>query len=491
MLKLLNPHKETQRSQADADAAPSLPSGAVSYIGGVIGVTVLASVLAFMQHLPTHVELILVWTLAVLAGELMTFPTATNRAHINLATTVHLAMIVVLPLSQVLAVMWLSRSIAKFIIHRQVWYRALFNVAQATAATLGAALVYQNLGGAQGMVFTPGALAGQAPAFLAAALTYYTINTLSVAGVVALTSKDTFFRAWRENYGYAAEIVSTLALVLLAPIAVLCYQNLNWIGLTVFLFPMLFIRASSVRYIALRQAQQHLIASERLAAKGEIAAEVGHEINNYLTGVYGQLQLILMKGERQGEDSIQERLSSVLSQLDNISTLSQGLVDFSHKDTRFAPTPVVQLVENTVAFLKPQNRFDRVDITLDLDPRVADVPVDPGQIQQAVMNILINAANAMEKAGTQNPRIDVLVRLHDVSGQLEITVADSGPGVPVDQRGRIFEPGFTTHEDGHGFGLSTTHRIVANHQGSLEVGDSDLGGALFRILLPLQHQAAA
>lgn len=472
-------------------SAPALPAPAVSYIAGVVGVTVLISVLIVLQAPPSGLKTILIWTLAALAGEFMIFSTASGRAHINLVTTVHLAMILVLAPAQLVAVLWLSRLVAKFILKRQVWYRALFNVAQATGALLLAFFVFEALGGAPLREFTARGLLAIAPAFLAAALAYNLVNTFTVAGIVALTSADTVFRAWRENFGYAAELAGTAALVLLAPFVTLCYQILGDLGLAIFLLPSFFIRLTSVRYIALRQAQQDLISSERLAAKGEIAAEVGHEINNYLTAVSGHIQLLALKGERVDLDEMKQRLQTVAGELDRIDSLSKGLTEFSSKEARPAPTRLTQLVQNTVRFIRPQNRFDHIDFHLDLDHRLGEITVDPGQIQQALMNLLINAANAINEAGSPKRKISVWVRLHDVSGQIEIAVADSGPGVPEHLRSRIFEPGFTTSDKGHGFGLSTTYRIAQNHGGALSVENAPHGGALFRITLPLRQEAAA
>lgn len=467
------------------------PPGLVSFLAGTVLVGVGAVGVALWGAAPPSLTTVGLWTVAALVGELMSFPTATQRAQINLTTTMHLAMVLLLPLPETLAALVLSRVAAKFVFQRQIWYRALFNVAQVTLAVLAAKVVYTALGSGSPVLLTPGGLLHQAPAFLASAAVYYAINTGAVSVAISLATGDSAWRAWRENYGYPAEAGATVALALMAPVVALCTTQLGWVGLTVVLIPMVFVRASSVRYISLRRAQQNLIASERLAAKGEIAAEVGHEINNYLTGVYGQVQLILLKGDRETPESVQQRLGSVLDQLNSINTLSKGLVDFTHTRTRISPTPVGTLVENTVAFLRPQNRFDGIRVGVELDSRVGEIPVDAGQIQQAVMNLLINAANALTEHRIASPRIDIWVRLHDMTRKLEIGVADNGPGVPSEYRTRVFEPGFTTRNEGHGFGLSTTHRIVQNHHGSVTVENRDGGGALFRILLPIPMRKSA
>ena len=95
----------------------------------------------------------------------------------------------------------------------------------------------------------------------------------------------------------------------------------------------------------------------------------------------------------------------------------------------------------------------------------------------------------MRDAKTPNRNLWVTLGLRSAEKLVEITVADSGPGVPAEMRGRVFEPGFTTKSDGHGFGLSTVYRIVQNHHGRMTVEASAINGALFRIVLPDQQVA--
>lgn len=479
---------QARQEAPERTSSPALPAPAVSHLIGVVSLAVLGSALALSRFPGLDLQLVFLWTAACLAGEMLLFSTASGRAHINLATSMHLAMVLFLDPGHLVAAVVLSRVAAKFVLKRQVWYRALFNVAQVTVAVLAASLVYRTLAGPSALEFTLPALVQMAPPYALAALVYYLANIGAVTGIITLTSGDRFLRVWRENYGYAAELLSTAGLVALAPVVTLCFAQIGWPGLVIFLLPMLLVRLSSVRYIALRQAQQDLIASERLAAKGEIAAEVGHEINNYLAAVYSNLQLMMLKDGPEAQEIAKNRLQDVIGQLDNIRNLSRGLLEFSQRETQLMPTRINDLVHTTVAFLKPQNRFDGVDVRLDLDPRAGEVLADSAQIQQALMNLMLNAANAMTESGSRKKILAVWVRLHDVSRQLEIGVADSGPGVPAALRDRIFEPGFTTRTDGHGYGLSTSHRIVANHDGNLSVADSPFGGALFRIELPLNHR---
>lgn len=467
--------------------AGELPAPAISYVAGVIGGSVLAIVLTLVFNPPQSLSLILMWGMAALAGELLVFSTATGRAQINLATSVHLAMILALPAGDMVVALLLSRTLAKFVFQRQAWYRALFNVAQCTGATLAAAGVLALLAEPVTGTVTVPILQQLAPGFLSAVAVYYLLNTFSVSGVVALTSGDTIWRAWRENYGYLAEMAGTAALVLFSPLMLLSWQILGWPGLLIFLAPTVFVKITSERYVALRRAHQEAIACERLAAKGEIATEVGHEINNHLTAIYCQVHL-LANGAGSGGAASHEGMRNVLARLDQINSLSQGLMESTQKETHRAPVRLDSLIERTVSFLRPQSRFDGVDIRLDLDPRMGEVRLDATQIQQVIMNLMLNASGMMNEAGSSLRRLDIGLRRHDVSRQVEITVADSGPGVSEELRGRIFEPGFSTRASGRGFGLSTSLCTIQNHGGRISVEDSMLGGALFRVTLPLETE---
>ena len=112
------------------------------------------------------------------------------------------------------------------------------------------------------------------------------------------------------------------------------------------------------------------------------------------------------------------------------------------------------------------------------------VELDPAQIQQVMMNLINNAADAMSDIDLRERRLSVWVRWRTGDDTVELGVQDSGPGVSAEMKPRIFEPSFTIKNSGHGFGLSTVYRIVSNHRGTISVEDAPGGGALFRILLP-------
>jgi signal transduction histidine kinase len=172
-----------------------------------------------------------------------------------------------------------------------------------------------------------------------------------------------------------------------------------------------------------------------------------------------------------------------------MGVLVKGLLDFSHKGVRKQPTRLNDLVRRTVEFVVPQNKYERVSFDLDLGADVPEVSLDPGQIQQVLLNLFSNAADAMNAQGKGDPRILVRSRLR--GDEVELCVEDTGPGIPPDDIRRIFEPSFTTKPEGHGFGLSTCYRIIQNHGGRIVAENGPRMGARFTVTVPIERSRLA
>jgi signal transduction histidine kinase len=171
-------------------------------------------------------------------------------------------------------------------------------------------------------------------AMLAAATTYFFTNTWLVAGAVSLTKRLPFWQVWRSNYAYRNSIVSSIALASLTPMLLLAYLSVGYPGVILFFCPLFIIKNQNREYIHLQKMTQALISSERMAAKGEMAAEVSHEINNYLAVLSGRTQLLLLKADRSGDVSMRNDAEIIRQQITRMSTLAKGLLDFSHKEIR-------------------------------------------------------------------------------------------------------------------------------------------------------------
>ena len=462
-----------------APAASSTARGSVfRYVVAVSVVTlILAGFAVFMEPSP-RVSSMIVWTLAAIVAQLMVFPTTTKAGEISLGMSVHLAMILLLKPAEFIPALCISRIIAHFFFRRTVWYKAVFNTAQIALSVLTGYVVFRSLYG--GAAFHPGAgIALWAPAYLAGTLAYYLVNMALVSRVIAISTDRPSWTVWRENYGYPAEIIATAGLVLLSPIIAMTSVVLGSAGLLAFLVPMVFLRDASTRYIALRRAQQALVDSERLAAKGELATDVGHAIIEHLTALQGNLQLMMMKSADIPPE-MRGRLASAMDKLEDISALSRSLIDFACGDVHPIPTRLNNVVRTSVDFLRGQKRLEGVELQMELDSRIGQVSVDPAQIQQVVSALVVNSAAVVKAASSGRRIVRVYVRFRDME-HVEMGVADSGPLVTA---GHVFEPDFTSGQARQGFALSIAYRIVKNHSGTISVEPSDLGGTLYRIVLP-------
>lgn len=232
---------------------------------------------------------------------------------------------------------------------------------------------------------------------------------------------------------------------------------------------------------ALKECATRTIAeAERLAMIGQLAAGVAHEINNPLTGILLYCDLLLKSIPK---DSPQRtNLEKINSEALRCKTIIKGLLDFARqKKPEIKESSVNQLLESSLSLVKNQAIFLNIGIKKDLDPTLPFIKIDPSQIQQVFMNIVINAAEAMSGKGD----LSITSRISEDKKFIEISFVDTGPGIKPEYLKRIFEPFFTTKEATHGvgLGLSISHRIIEDHNGKIKVA-SELGkGTAFTIEL--------
>ena len=243
----------------------------------------------------------------------------------------------------------------------------------------------------------------------------------------------------------------------------------------------------------LKRMEHRLVTSERLSAMGEMAGEIGHELNNYLMAIGGRAEMITMaldRGLDEGGLSRTRRSAEIISrQVAEMRALTDGLLESARKESCPSRLDLNELVRGTLDFVRPQNRYDRIRFEAEMAPAELLVWADPQQIRQVMLNLLANAADAiLEKSPAGGTiRIETL-RDRD---QVGFRVTDDGPGIDEETRKRIFEPHFTTKEKGHGFGLAVCHRVVANHGGRITVDSRPNEGTSFRVDLdPLRSPSA-
>lgn len=468
----------------------------------ITGITVLAG-LAFVAGSPHAAawdwQRLTLWSLVCVLAELLWLQTISGQGTVSMASTFNLAVIYLLGWEKAIWVVGASTLFANLAIQKKEWYKALFNLSQSVLATAAAGLVFQFTGGAVLLPDSAASGAAEIAAFLSrfndarlivpflfSMAVFHLLNTFLVAAVIALVNNTGVLDAWKRNYGYSEEIVSSLALLFLSPLVVISYGAVSFLGIVLFFVPLVFVRDATMRYIQLQKAQDTLIRTERMAAKGEMAAEIGHELNNYLAAISGRAQMILMSVPGDAEPRLVKSAQIIYENTANMAALTAGLMSAAHKETQRRPSRLNDLIQKTIEFVRPQNRFDGIRFDLDLDDAIPVSSIDPGQIQQVLLNLFTNAADALKEAGAEDKVIHVETRHDPERGHAVITVNDNGCGMTSDVAARIFEPTFTTKEKGHGFGLSTSYRIIENHHGRISVESRPGEGATFTVQLPLK-----
>jgi signal transduction histidine kinase len=234
----------------------------------------------------------------------------------------------------------------------------------------------------------------------------------------------------------------------------------------------------------IRQAQDHLVQSEKMAAFGQLSAGITHEVRNPLAAIAGYAELGLatlddpaeVKNAFEGISSATQRCLEILNNLLTFARPGEG---------ERGPVNVNAVVEDALKIVAPQLRKGRVQVETKLAP-LPSVIGSGKQLQQVILNLALNAQQAMEKGG----KLSVTTR---ASGDgVEIEVQDDGPGIPAEIQARIFEPFFTTKPagKGSGLGLSISYGIVQAHGGELRVESSPGHGTRFLIQLPVSAAAA-
>jgi two-component system NtrC family sensor kinase len=240
------------------------------------------------------------------------------------------------------------------------------------------------------------------------------------------------------------------------------------------------------------KAHDQLINAEKLASLGRMAAGVAHELNSPLTGIVTFSHLMLKRIPPENTQDVED-LEVIIEQAERCSKIIKGLLGFSRKTSAEKVfVNINSLTENTIAMVRNQAKFHNIKFNLNFDESIPQIPTDPSQLQQVFINLLINAADAMNERG----QVTVATRVSSdtASGKkyIEVEFTDSGPGIPEEHLGRVFEPFFTTKPvgKGTGLGLAVSYGIIKKHGGNIFVRSEMGRGASFFVRLPVESDLA-
>jgi two-component system NtrC family sensor kinase len=246
----------------------------------------------------------------------------------------------------------------------------------------------------------------------------------------------------------------------------------------------------------LRVAEAEAARGERLASVGLLAAGIAHELNNPLTGILTFSHLIRRKMPAGSPDA--EDMDLVIRETKRCAAIIRRLLDFAREkapEKKYAD--LNQLITDTARLIERPAHLHDIEIAMDLDTQLPQVWVDEDLIKQVIMNILVNAQHAIQGEGS----ITIRTRRHPkpvspepgakAAPMVEISIIDTGCGIPEENMKRIFDPFFTTKEvgKGTGLGLSVSHGIVKAHGGTIRVESTVGKGTTFRVYLPMEPAA--
>ncbi|MCX7927142.1 MAG: ATP-binding protein [Candidatus Omnitrophica bacterium] len=247
-------------------------------------------------------------------------------------------------------------------------------------------------------------------------------------------------------------------------------------------------------YEELKRVQNQLIQAAKMASLGTLAGGVAHEINNPLTGVLNNVQLIKMLAQEKKDFNInefKELLAIIEESAQRCVKITRALLDFSHASKgRKIPVNINEQVEKVVAIIAHDLRLENIIIEKELALDVPALLGDEQLIQQVLFDILSNARWAIKKKNTGNGTIKIKTSYDRQKKEIIWEISDTGIGIPAENIERIFEPFFTTKEigEGTGLGLSLVYSIIKDLGGDISVSSNVGEGTCFRIRLPVIEQ---
>lgn len=237
-----------------------------------------------------------------------------------------------------------------------------------------------------------------------------------------------------------------------------------------------------MRTVEMREMQDQLIRSAKLASMGELVAGIAHEINNPLTGILMFASLSARNTEL--PQQVKDNLDLIVSETGRCAKIVRGLLEFARESIPEKKLDSInRVIEHTLELVSQQAIFQDIDICCNCDDELPEVEIDADQLQQVFFNMFINAGQAMPNGGVLT--IDTYMLKCD--GEIRVTICDTGSGISQENLERIFDPFFSTKtQKGFGLGLSVSYGIIRNHGGRVDVDSKEGKGTCFTIHLPVE-----
>ncbi|WP_224067560.1 ATP-binding protein [Vibrio penaeicida] len=233
---------------------------------------------------------------------------------------------------------------------------------------------------------------------------------------------------------------------------------------------------------ALRQTQEELIQAAKLAVLGQMSASISHELNNLLAAIRSYADNALLFLVKFQHDKVHQNLHRISALTDRMAKISQQLKTFAKKSdaSERVITQISPVIIAAQELLKPQLKESLTQLKCEGLEQPFKSRINPIQLEQVLVNLITNAIQAMD----MQPQKHIQLKLHATSDYVMIDIEDTGPGITQDTLNQLFEPFYTTKQNGLGLGLSISQQIMQTMDGELQAGNTEHSGACFRLLLP-------
>jgi two-component system NtrC family sensor kinase len=233
-----------------------------------------------------------------------------------------------------------------------------------------------------------------------------------------------------------------------------------------------------------KRTEELIRRMDRLTSIGQLSAGVAHEIRNPLASISLNVQMLSKKWAL--DEAAQNIVSDTLEGIDRIKSLVKGMLDFAKPSTpALKRGSLARVLNNSIALLDSQLRKKRIDVKLDLVEDLPEIVFDEHQIQQVLVNLLLNGLEAMSDGGSLRIKGSLGKDQKKRRRHLALQIMDTGVGIPPGDLSKIFDPFFTTKPEGTGLGLSIVHKILDQHQASIDVVSEENRGTTFILSFPL------
>ncbi len=236
-------------------------------------------------------------------------------------------------------------------------------------------------------------------------------------------------------------------------------------------------------YTKLKELQDETIQLEKMATRGEMSAEIGHELNNFLGVIAGSTSLLDFHLKKQNYHELERHVNNVSETLERIKTFTANLVDLQPISSEKEVICFDRLITEVVEYLKPQKRFRGAKIEMSGLHQEIPFRADATQIQQLLYNLFNNAADATE--GMENRLVKVSLAIEPNGSSFTFSIQDNGVGFDQEMLTRAFQERFTTKKTGHGFGLVVCKRIIDYHSGELKIDSTPGKGTTITVRFPM------